>query len=109
MRPGEVPVLEILTQSSVNETAMELITYWGRKEQKVLPSRSVKGEEGIAESTRASHFCSALLSATTWILSCKGRYSNPQNKLYQAELNEGQQKDCGTEGDCSVLSSEVAV
>lgn len=73
MRPGEAPVLEILTQSSVNETAMKLMMCCGRKEQKVLQSVSATEKEGIAESKRASHLYSGLLSATAWILLFKGR------------------------------------
>lgn len=81
MKPGETPVLEILTQPSVNETAMKLMMCCGRKEQKVLQSVSATEEEGIAETKRASHLYSALLSATTWSLFFKWRYPNPQNKL----------------------------
>lgn len=47
MRPGEAPVLEILTQSSVNEIAMKLMTCCVRKEQKVLQSVSATEEGGI--------------------------------------------------------------
>jgi len=60
MRPGEAPVLEILTQPSVNETAIQLMMCCGRKEQKMLQSVSATGEEGIVESKRASCLCSAL-------------------------------------------------